>query len=253
MTAYSDWIKDFPNRVLDLLDWYSEDARDNNREVTLLACVGGLLLSAPYERLRKHLDDTGQEVDHSQRERKKWFIGDFDRKMKRSFNDTMTEWRLHADLWQGGNLDDSDDPKDWDSWKDKQGRRLDAKSAWAPSPELKLENVMNTMRNALAHGQVSTYTGSSQISKLIFLSHRTSKNKPLTANQRDRLHKQLQKELPDDLAIERVMNVIKLQMQPEKPRYRFIAVPPDEWLAFLKCWANMLNKFEKDFSYISAA
>ena len=73
------------------------------------------------------------------------------------------------------------------------------------------------------------------------------------AKQRDRLHEQLREELPDELAVERVMNVVKSQMEPEKDRYRFIAVPPDEWLTFLKSWANMLNKFEKDFSYISAA
>jgi hypothetical protein len=42
MTAYSDWIQDFPNRALDLLNRYKQSARENNREVTLLICVGGL-------------------------------------------------------------------------------------------------------------------------------------------------------------------------------------------------------------------
>lgn len=196
MTAYSDWIQDFPSRALDLLDWYIEDAGRNNREVTLLLCVGGLLLSAPYERLRNR-----GKVDHSQGDRKDWLIGDFDRTMELPFNDVMTRWNLHSEFWQSGNLRDLDDPSEPDYWKSDEGRGLNDESAWAPPQDLKLDTVINTMRNALAHGQVITFnsqisnSSNSQISKLIFLSERSRKNNPLTANQRERLHKQLKKEL----------------------------------------------------------
>lgn len=49
------------------------------------------------------------------------------------------------------------------------------------------------------------------------------------------------------------MNVINSQMQPEKTRYRFIAVTPDEWLTFLNSWADMLKKFETTFPILRAA
>jgi hypothetical protein len=89
------------------------------------------------------------------------------------------------------------------------------------------------MRNALAHGQVITNSSNSQISKLIFLSERSHKNKSLTESQCERLHKELKKKLANEVTIQAVMNVINSQTQPEKTRYRFIAVSLDEWLAFL--------------------
>jgi hypothetical protein len=242
MTAYSDWIQDFPSRARDLLDWYKEDAGENNREVTLLLCVGGLLLSAPYERLRNR-----GKVEHSQGDRKDWLIGDFDGTMELSFNDVMTRWNLHSECWQYGNVRDSDHPASPDDWKNDQGRSLNDDSAWAPPQDLKLDTVITTMRNALAHGQVITYSSNSQISKLIFLSERSQKNKPLTENQRQRLHKELKKKLANEVTIQAVMNVINSQTQPEKTRYRFIAVTPDEWLTFLNSWADMLKKFENTF------
>jgi hypothetical protein len=49
------------------------------------------------------------------------------------------------------------------------------------------------------------------------------------------------------------MNTINSQMQAENTRYRFIAVTPDEWLIFLKSWADMLKGFEQKFPVFSAA
>jgi hypothetical protein len=60
MTAYRNYVQDFPSRSRDLLNEFSLSARALNKEVTLLLAVATPCLIVPYERLRNGLPAVGE-------------------------------------------------------------------------------------------------------------------------------------------------------------------------------------------------
>jgi hypothetical protein len=64
MTAYRDWLRDFPNRCVEILTLLEPQAREHDREVTLMLCAGSILLNVPLERLKLRLDKLNQPIEH---------------------------------------------------------------------------------------------------------------------------------------------------------------------------------------------
>lgn len=153
MTAYANFIKDYPDRCKRLLDKNFIKAGLNNLEVTLLLsiCSSGLII--PYERLKdsSHIAKDSNRFKSAKTK--------FDQLLKLPF--------IHSDLW------DSTDEITWrfckkhDFQGDPDSWEIDD---WDPiGAETKVEQVIKTMRNALAHGNIFI-RGKQHIDLIIFLS-----------------------------------------------------------------------------------
>jgi hypothetical protein len=60
MSSYSNFIKDFPSRCLDILKKYEKYAITHNREVTLMLAIATAGFVIPFERLRPPKEDPDQ-------------------------------------------------------------------------------------------------------------------------------------------------------------------------------------------------
>jgi hypothetical protein len=141
VTAYLNFIQDFPKRCRDILLAYWEDARRENREVTLLVAVATSAFTIPFERLNP------SAPDHIADDRYAGAV----RKVGRLQNRKFAAWQKGA------------------SWKIVEG--IDSKliqtnqaDAWA-SPRIrqpipngkKVGSILSIIRNALAHGSIFAY------------------------------------------------------------------------------------------------
>lgn len=162
MSNYNDLIKDFPNRCLDILDSFVKQAKNIDREVTLMLTVTSTSLIIPYERLGDYENPSGDARKYS--------------KAKGKFANECGN-KIFLDWIQGkGNK----------SWKFKE---LDLKAVENQPPEFWVQNiqplpkeeevgkvgyVLKHLRNSFAHGNIFTVGGgqANQIESLIFLSKR---------------------------------------------------------------------------------
>ncbi len=151
MSAYKNYIQDFPGRCGDLLALQFDDARNNNREVTHLLALATTGLIVPYARLseKNHpLPDPATE------------------KVKGEFSGFLDSPFLGAALFPtkapqsfrfGKITDISRDPDSWSG------------SIESMSNKKQIKSVIRVLRNALAHGNLFT-RGESRINELVFLS-----------------------------------------------------------------------------------
>jgi hypothetical protein len=153
MTAYSDFIQDYPSRCRRLFDIHFKNAQSNDLEVTLLLNVTSSGLIVPYERL--------SEDAHP--------AHDADRfaEAKARFDELLEASFLDSGLWN------TSDPK---SWRCGKLRHLSGDpDAWglgelrSVNREKKSSSIVRVLRNALAHGHVFT-RGRPHIDELVFLS-----------------------------------------------------------------------------------
>ena len=160
MTTYSSFIRDFPLRCRDFLVAYEDDAKQRDREVTLLITVATSAFIIPFERLNP------SSPDHVADDRYPKAVSKLGRLQNRDFVSWQkgTSWRIIEDL-------------------DGQQIRNGQADGWAspdkrcPIPiDKKVSSVLSIIRNALAHGSIFTYPnthpqGSApQIEHIIFLS-----------------------------------------------------------------------------------
>lgn len=148
MSAYKDFISDFPARCLDILHMAEKPARVQQREVTLALLVASAGFVVPFERLKP---------DHP--------IGDAARYVEacRKLNGLMLEEFLTSTLatgatsWRGGKL--ASILGDPDSWPElTQPKELSHK---------KVAGAIKVVRDALAHGNI--FTHNDPISSIIFV------------------------------------------------------------------------------------
>src|SRR5689334_8239834 len=110
MTAYSNWLNDYPARALSLLESSESKAKMKGQEVTLLLSISSLLISVTYERLKYREDqETGEEVVHVARERYKVenenLVTRFDNCLKQPLLASEHLPLLRGDNgWKGGEL-----------------------------------------------------------------------------------------------------------------------------------------------------
>ena len=236
MTAYEDWLRDYPARALRLMRDATPLAQASNLEVTLLLSIGSLLLIAPYERLRLRPKEARRGLTHVDKDRDKpenqGVVGILDElfgsdEQGAKFVEAVQFWGADgvSGTWQGGHLGEND-PVLLDSWADASGLRLDNEGGWPIPHDWSFTLAFSTMRNALAHGSVRTHYrwGSKMktIDKLVF----TSKS-------------------GDDLASLTEHRFLALSDAHEGSpvqKYRFVATTPADWKDFLTRWASILKE-----------
>jgi hypothetical protein len=153
MTAYSNFIHDYPMRCRRLLDKYFKDAQRNDLEVTLLLNVASSGLIVPYTRL--------SEDAHPARDADRFA------EAKAKLDRVLDTALLNSELWN------TTDPRSWrfgelrDLSGDPDAWHLDTLKL--VSREKKARSIVKVLRNALAHGNIFT-RGSPHIDTLVFLS-----------------------------------------------------------------------------------
>jgi hypothetical protein len=227
MTQYRDWLRDFPNRCIEVLELLEDDARMHGREVTLLLSVGSILLNVPMERLKERQDKWHKPIVHpvSQREPKnevrmanEELARKFNLILQEIFMESQTLWGNNAPgkapkrKWWGKNVEDDEyKPAEPDEWLVMSGEEECQLDKWP------VGMVLNTIRNACAHAHVLTYDSTMvgervtekdkgyiiQISRLVFVSVRN-----------------------------------RLDEQPTK--FRYVSTTPEAFKELLINWAKMI-------------
>lgn len=160
MTAYRNFIQDYPARCRRLLQNYFENAKENDLEVTLLLNIASSGLIVPFARLTDKAhpsDDAARFVEPKAR---------LDQVLKSRF--LSFQFRRDADprSWRFGKLKElCGDP---DAWNLDSLKRVTDKE--------KVDDLVRILRNALAHGNIFT-RGRPHIETLVFLS-RVEHKKP---------------------------------------------------------------------------
>lgn len=155
MTAYENFIEDFPRRCRDILDIAGRPALSRGREVTLILMVASAGFVVPYERLTPD----GRWGDHPSGDRKRFAdtAGKLESILRQPFTSSRL-WTETSSTWHSGKLVSvTGDP---DSWEGLRKRRLISK-------EKQVRTILNVIRNALAHGNV--WTLQNPIEALIFV------------------------------------------------------------------------------------
>lgn len=158
MSAYKNFVQDFPKRCGSLLSGFEKQAVYNNCEVTLLLAVATTGLIVPYERLSKKAHPS-QDVERFAAAREKLNI-ELEKKCSES-----GIWRVFCeDDWRYKKLDClQGNPDEWGLDRDTKG-----------ITQKKSTTILNILRNALAHGNIWTM-GNPEISTLVFVSLASSK------------------------------------------------------------------------------
>jgi hypothetical protein len=163
MTAYKNFIEDFPRRCRDVLDLAGKSARYRGLEVTLTLMVASAGLIVPYERLKPE-----GEIDHPSAD-SKTFAGAA-AKLKSLLNEPFLSsclWNEASATWRSGELlSVTGDPDSWDGLQ--RPRPI--------SKEKRVRTVLKTIRNSLAHGNI--YTLQNPIQEIIFIEVNKHKDPP---------------------------------------------------------------------------
>jgi hypothetical protein len=158
MTAYRNFIQDYPERCLKLLAKYSKSAKQNDLEVTLLLNIASSGLIVPYARLSENAHPSGDAArfEDAKNRLDQVLVAPF-----LSFVHPDTDprsWRFGKRKELRGDLD---------AWNLDHMKSLPNKETVSP--------LVKILRNALAHGNVFT-RGSPHIETLVFLSRISHKN-----------------------------------------------------------------------------
>lgn len=161
MTAYTNFVQDFPSRCMGLLNLAESSARANDREVTLVLLVASAGFVIPFERLRK---PTLGKPAHPSGDRETY--QEYAKSLEELMDTKFLGSELHREqstVWQAGSLRSiQGDP---DSWPELcQDKTL--------SKDKKVSNILKGIRNALAHGNI--FTKGNPISSIIFVSVNTN-------------------------------------------------------------------------------
>jgi len=153
MTAYNNFVRDYPTRCNQLLNKFFKDAGENNLEVTLLLSMAASGFVIPYARLSESAHPTKDAESFKVAKDK------LDAELKKPFLASELWGKDRPDSWRFGQLENIDgDP---DSWGLKQFEAL--------SISEQARDITRILRNALAHGNIYT-RGNPHIEKLVFLS-----------------------------------------------------------------------------------
>src|SRR5262249_35130825 len=139
MTAYKNFVADFPRRCRDILHVASKPALSQGLEVTLALVVASAGLVVPYERLKPN----GRWGPHPSGESEKFV--DAAKKLESILHQPFMSsslWTKGISTWCSGELDSA--AGEPDSWAGLQkGRPI--------SKDKTLGAILSVIRNALAH------------------------------------------------------------------------------------------------------
>ena len=145
MTAYKNFIKDFPERCCEILDQYETDALSRGREVTLTLAMAASGFVVPYERLRPRPQEG--EPPYPDRGIYEQAASQLDSLLTEKFLGSCL-WKEEANPWSFGKLKSvAEGP---DAWPELQERK-------PLGPNKKVSSTLTHLRNALAHGNIFTF------------------------------------------------------------------------------------------------
>lgn len=211
MTAYKNFIQDFPLRALEILDRHFDSEQINNREFTLLVTIATSAFIIPFERLR------AEPIEHPAGDAAKY------KKAKDVFNKASNRSFLQSHRWGQG--------KSWLWIENINGNEVRSNSVeqWArlelrqPLDKKMVANkVFAHIRNSLAHGSIFTYPSYSnlqtpvQIEEMVFLS---------------RYHDSTSTTCQND----------KTDESNRIDQYSILIVSPSDFCAFLQKWIQFLK------------
>lgn len=156
MTAYANFISDFPQRCLDVLNFSAHQAKLRNRDVTLLLMAASTSLVIPFERLKLDTDHSAHPIEDNKR---------FPHAAKRLHE-------LRRSQFVGSCLC-PDGAASWCFSGEIQSIEGDVET-WIPnslqalSGDMLVTSMLTLLRNALAHGNIYT-RGNPMIADLVFL------------------------------------------------------------------------------------
>ena len=145
MTAYKNFIKDFPTRCCEILDQYEADALSGGREVTLTLAMAASGFVVPYERLRPRPQEG--EPPYPDRSIYEQAVSQFDDLLKEKFLGSCL-WKEEVSSWSFGKLKSVDGGPG--CWPELQERK-------PLGPYKKVSSTLTHLRNALAHGNIFTF------------------------------------------------------------------------------------------------
>lgn len=160
MSVFVDFVKDFAGRCEEILDQYGYRAASLGREVTFTLALAAAGFNIPHERLKKSDHPSGDKdrFEDAYRQlrdlRKSLFLG-------------SELWDEAPGSWRYGKI--PDDQGTAEMWKSAT-RGLDEYDDNGPdSKRIQAGVVLDSLRNALAHGNIFTL-GESDIHEIMFLS-----------------------------------------------------------------------------------
>ena len=163
MSAYKNFVQDFPSRILKLYETQLDSANYACLEVTFLVSFAATAIAVPFDRLRDpskcmypHLSDDRQKFSEA--------ASRFDELCNMSFNKSAL-WDFVFDTWQWGIIRNiSGDP---DSWPElRLASRIGA--------DVNTNKIIAHLRHALAHGNIYT-RGDKLIEEIILLTGTSKK------------------------------------------------------------------------------
>ena len=165
MTAYKNFIQDFPTRCCKMLNRYGHDAQSHGREVTLTLAMAASGLVVPFERLRpwKKLPPPYQDRSNYLEA-----VLQFDNLLKEKFLSSRL-WKKGVSSWAfGGVRCVTKDPGDWPELQEPRNPLHPCKG---------VRSTLEHLRNALAHGNILTLPkDASDIDLIVFLSRKGRTN-----------------------------------------------------------------------------
>jgi hypothetical protein len=156
MSAYDDFVHDFPTRCKDLLTAAARDAAAMEREVTLSIMTAAAGFLVPFERLNPNVKHEHPALD---RQRHPEIAGKLDDLLNERFLNSCL-WNSTPSTWKAGKLKSIDNAPD--DWPELQAPRT-------LSADRLVKSVVGVLRNALAHGNIYTL-GRPQIRDIVFIS-----------------------------------------------------------------------------------
>lgn len=208
MTAYINFIKDFPKRAIEIYSLGFEQAKANEREVTLLLSVAAVSLIVPYERLK---------LEHPSGDSHNYNLAR--NKLVRISNKEF----LSSELWGLGqgwdcieHLEGNEVLKPLDDWA--------KRDAFYPLNSSKTVGfVLGILRNAFAHGNIflNSNDSSAHIENLIFLSQYRQEKSVKCSN------------CGEIIRHEKLLESTN--------RYKLLRISPDNFAGFLLKWVDFLQ------------
>ena len=161
MSAYKNYVQDFPSRCRDILKMATKQVHVKQREVTLTLMVASAALVVPYERLNNHafIRDNKEFPDAAKK------LESLLKKPFLEFIKLPIEDESSNSSWSYGNLPDLNGGPD--TW----GHKCE-KCPIEQTEQTK--TIIKVIRNALAHGNI--YTTGDPIKSIIFIQRNFEKD-----------------------------------------------------------------------------